>query len=198
MTNTVIFSVVQYDWRKINDWKRKENKGEPVARYFIKLIENNDYKNLCSCKSFLGDHQGKDDYSANFALILAILTVLNNINNKGKRIYEKDIQIDRKECKNLFVKSNLMKIKLNNEKLTEFHQFILTHYVSDDTTPNGAIYHFHPKFFYKKEVVDTFFAYLLWQNETEKSIETIAQDNNLLYKKAIEKTIISFCKKNKE
>ena len=25
MTKTVIFSVVQYDWRKINDWKRKEN-----------------------------------------------------------------------------------------------------------------------------------------------------------------------------
>ncbi len=177
---------------------RIDIKGEPVARYFIKLIENSDYNNLCRCKSLWGEFQGKEDYSADFAIILTILTVLNIINNKGKRIYEMDILIDKQECKKLFIKSNLMKIKLNNERLTEFHQFISSHYVSDDSTPNGAIYHFNPKFFYKKEVVDTFFAYLLWQNETEKSIETIAQDNNLLYKQAIEKTIMSFCKKNKE
>ena len=68
-----------------------------------------------------------------------------------------------------------MKIKLNNDKLLEFYQFIVTHYVLDDnknlSTPSGAIYNFHPKFFYKKEVVDTFFSYMIWRNQNEKSIQ---------------------------
>ncbi len=170
-------------------------KGEPVARYFIKLIESNDYNNLCRCNFFLGDSQGKDDYSADFAMILAILSVLNNISNNGKRTYQNDIQINRQDCKELFIKSNLMKIKLNNEKLKEFHQFILTHYVSDNTTSNGAIYHFHPKFFYKKEVVDTYFAYMFWNNQTEKDLQTVATENSLLFHKGLARTINSFCRK---
>ena len=170
-------------------------KGEPLARYFIKLIENNDYQNLCSCKSFLGDYKDKNDYSGDFALILTILSVLNNISNNGKRIYEIDIKIDKKKCETLFKKSGIMTIKLNNDKLLEFYQFIVTHYVLDDnknsSTPSGAIYNFHPKFFYKKEVVDAFFSYMIWRNQDEKSIQEIAIDNNLSYKEELESTILS-------
>ena len=177
-------------------------KGEPLARYFIKLIENNDYQNLCNCKSFLGDYKDKKDYSADFALILAILSVLNNVSNNGKRIYVIDIKIDKKECENLFVKSGLMKTKLNDEKLLEFYNFIIAHYVlSDDknlSTPSGAIYHFHPKFFYKKEVVDNFFAYMIWKNQKEKSIQEIAIDNSFSYKREIETIILNFCGKGQE
>ena len=66
-----------------------------------------------------------------------------------------NIKIDKKKCETLFKKSGIMTIKLNNDKLLEFYQFIVTHYVLDDnknsSTPSGAIYNFHPKFFYKKE-----------------------------------------------
>ena len=181
---------------------RVDIKGEPLARYFIKLIENNDRNNLCNCKSFFRDDKDKSDYSADFALILAILSVLNNINNNGKRVYVSDINIDRKKCENLFTKSGLMKIKLNNEKLLEFYRFIITHYTIDGnknlSTPSGAIYSFHPKFCYKKEVVDNFFAYMIWQKQKEKSIEEIAIDNNLSYNKEIQTIILSLCPKNKK
>ena len=95
----------------------------------------------------------------------------------------------------------VIKIQLNNEKLLEFYQFIVAHYVLDDnknlSTPSGAIYNFHPKFFYKKEVVDNFFAYMIWQNQKEKSIQEIATDNNLSYSKEIQAIILSLCLKKK-
>ena len=92
-------------------------------------------------------------------------------------------------------------VKLNNDKLLEFYQFIVTHYVLDDnknlSTPSGAIYNFHPKFFYKKEVVDTFFAYMIWRNQNEKSIQEIAIDNNLSYEEELESIILSLSEKEK-
>ena len=95
-----------------------------------------------------------------------------------------------------------MKINLKNEKLLEFYQFIAAHYVLDGnknlSTPSGAIYSFHPKFCYKKEVVDNFFAYMIWKNQKEKSIEEIAIDNNLSYNKELQAIILGLCPKNKK
>lgn len=170
-------------------------KGEPIAKYFIHLIEKGDIQNIAKCRSLFGVSKEKHDYSVDFALILTILSVLNNIHNKGKRVYVSDIKIEKKEATLFIKRARLMEINLTDEILNNFYNLINKYYISDveNREAKGSIYHFDPKFYFSKQIVDSLFAYIYSRNHKDKTIEVIAEEKGLEFKKSIFKTISSFC-----
>lgn len=161
--------------------------GEPVALYFIKLLENCDNYTLNMYRSL-------DDGRQNtcFAKILAILSAINILYlNKRKYVYDIDIKYDN--AKIIFNKCKLIKLSIPEIKLNEYYNFIIEHYISNDMKyTSGCVYGFNPKFNYKKEVVDTVFAYLFWINQDNADIPTICSEKNLNYNEDVYKIIDDF------
>ena len=204
MRSSIIDVTIGYLYADIEDFKKKQRfhkehrkhsleiKGEPIALLFIKFFENCDCDSLNNYHSVCGIHKDKKDFSATFALVLSMLSVINSLYLKGKREYLYDVQIDSKTAKTVFAKCKLLTVTINDELLDSFYEFIISHYVATETksTPEGGLYSFHPKFNYKKEVVDTFFAYFYHKNQPQRNLEDICLEKGLSHKKGID-TIIS-------
>lgn len=174
-------------------------KSEPIALLFIRFIEQNDIDNFIYYR-YAWNNSDKKDRSVNFALILAILSVVNNLNNKGKREYLYDIIIEPKTVKKLFKKCELLNIKVDDEALNDYYTFITENYIADkkETEDRKRLYGFHPKLAFDQNVVDMLFSYLYWKNQKEHTIKEMANKHNLTYRKDIEKIILSLCPENKE
>ena len=204
MRSSIIDVTIGYPYADVDDFKKKQRfhkdhrehsleiKGEPIALLFIKFFENCDCDSLNNYHSVCGIHKDKKDFSATFALVLSMLSVINSLYLKGKREYLYDVQIDSKIAKTVFAKCKLLTVTINDELLDSFYEFIISHYVATETksTPEGGLYSFHPKFNYKKEVVDTFFAYFYHKNQPQRNLEDICLEKGLSHKKGID-TIIS-------
>lgn len=165
-------------------------KNEPVAQYFLRLIEKNDIFNLWQY-----DLLGSGKNTAYFAKILAILSVLNMLNNGNKREYLYDIEIDEVSVRKTFKESNFLKMEIREAEIQEYYSFILAHYVEDVESNNlasGGIYGFNPKFNFKKEVVDTYFAYLLSCIQNNKSVDVVVKEKGYVFNKNLYNKIISF------
>ena len=189
----------------VDDFKKKQRfhkgyrehsleiKGEPIALLFVKFFENCDCDSLNNYHSVCSIYKDQKDFSATFALILAMLSVINNLHLNGKREYLYDVQIDSKTAKTVFEKCKLLNLSFGNELLDTFYEFIVSHYVAAETknTSKGGLYSFHPKFNYKKAVVDTFFGYFYQKNQADKTVEDICSEKGLDYRKCVEKTILS-------
>lgn len=211
MRSSIIDVTIGYSYVDIDDFKKKQRfhkehrehsleiKGEPIALLFIKFLENCDCDSLNNYHSVYGIHKDKKDFSATFALVLAMLSVVNSLHLKGKREYLHDVQIDNKTAKTVFVNCKLLNVSFSNELLSTFYEFIISHYVAAETknTPEGGLYGFHPKFNYKKEVVDTFFGYLYQKNQTDKGVEDVCLEKGLIHRKGIEKIILSLTSSDK-
>lgn len=207
MWSSIIDVTIGYIYADIDDFKKKqlfhkehrkhrlEIKSEPIALLFIMFFENCDCDSLNDYHSVFGIHKDRKDFSATFALVLAMLSVINSLHLKGKREYLYDVQIDSQTAKTVFVNCKLLNISFSNELLSIFYEFIVSHYVAAEMkkTPEGGMYGFHPKFCYKKEVVDTFFGYLCQKNQADKKVEDIYLEMNLIYRKSIEKKHIKSC-----
>lgn len=174
-------------------------KSEPIALLFIRFIEQNDIDNFIYYR-YAWNNSDKKDRSVNFALILAILSVVNNLNNKGKREYLYDIIIEPKTVKKLFKKCELLNIKVDDEALNDYYTFITENYIADkkETEDRKRLYGFHPKLAFEQNVVDMLFSYLYWKNQKEHTIKEMANKHNLTYRKDIEKIILSLCPENEE
>ena len=174
-------------------------KSEPIALLFIRFIEQNDIDNFIYYR-YACNNSDKKDRSVNFALILAILSVVNNLNNKGKREYLYDIIIEPKTVKKLFKKCELLNIKVDDEALNDYYTFITENYIADkkETEDRKRLYGFHPKLAFEQNVVDMLFSYLYWKNQKEHTIKEMANKHNLTYRKDIEKIILSLCPENEE
>ena len=133
--------------------------------------------------------------TAYFAKILAILSVLNMLNNGNKREYLYDIEIDEVSVRKTFKESNFLKMEIREAEIQEYYSFILAHYVEDVESNNlasGGIYGFNPKFNFKKEVVDTYFAYLLSCIQNNKSVDVVVKEKGYVFNKNLYNKIISF------
>lgn len=174
-------------------------KSEPIALLFIRFIEQNDIDNFIYYR-YAWNNSDKKDKSVNFALILAILSVVNNLNNKGEREYLYDIIIEPKTVKKLFKKCELLNIKVDDEALNDYYTFITENYIADkkETEDRKRLYGFHPKLAFEQNVVDMLFSYLYWKNQKEHTIKEMANKHNLTYRKDIEKIILSLCPENEE
>lgn len=192
------------DFRKKERFHRKDRvysldiKGEPISLLFIRFIEQNDIEHFIYY-SYAWNNLDKKDRSISFALILTILSVVNNLNHKGKRKYCYDIVIEPKTVKQLFKKCKLLNIKANDQVLNDYYTFITENYIADKekTENQKKLYGFHPKLAFDQNVVDMLFAYLYWKNQNDHTIQEIASKYNLNYIKSIEKIILSLCSENK-
>ena len=81
------------------------------------MTENCDCDSLNNYHSVCGIHKDKKDFSATFALVLAMLSVVNSLHLKGKREYLHDVQIDNKTAKTVFVNCKLLNVSFSNEYL---------------------------------------------------------------------------------
>ena len=201
----IIDVTIGYSSPDIEDFKHKQRfhsnhrkysleiKGEPIALLFIRFFENCDCDSLNNYHSVWNIHKDREDYSATFALLLAMLSVINSLHLKGKREYFLDVQIDNKTAKTVFMNCDLLNFKISNALLDLFYEFIISHYVAEESKsiPEGGLYSFHPKFNYRKDVVDTLFGYLYQKNQPDKSTEDICLEKGLIHRKGIEKTIIN-------
>ncbi len=195
----------------IEDFRQKERfhkkdriygldiKGEPISLLFIRFIEQNDIKHFVYY-SYAWNNPDKKDRSVSFALILTMLSVLNNLHHKGKREYLYDINIEPKAVRQLFKKCELLNIKVDDQTLNDFYSFITENYIVDkkETEERKRLYSFHPKLSFDQNVVDMLFAYLYWKNQKEHTLQEIATEHNLIYRKGIEKIILNLCPENAE
>lgn len=174
-------------------------KGEPISLLFIKFIEHNDIEHFIYY-SYAWNNPEKKDRSVSFAVILTMLSVLNNLHHKGKREYLYDINIEPKAVRRLFKKCELLKIKVDDQALNDFYSFITENYIVDkkEAEERKRLYGFHPKLSFDQNVVDMLFAYLYWKNQKEHTLQEIATKHNLIYRKGIEKIILSLCPENTE
>lgn len=200
MRSSIIEVSIGYPFADVDDFKKRQRfhiehrqhrleiKGEPIALLFIKFFENCDYDSLSNYYSLCDIHKGKKDFSATFALVLTMLSVINSLYLKGKREYLYDVQIDGRTAKTVFANCKLLDVTINDELLNSFYEFIISCYVAKESKsiPEGGVYSFHPKFNYKKEVVDTFFAYFYQKNQSEKSLKDIYLEKRLSHRKEIE------------
>jgi len=165
--------------------------GEPIARYLLRLIENNDIKTLR-----MYDHMGSRNDSWCFAKTLAVLSVLDMVYRKYKRTYMIDIKIKEHDDEALFKKCDLLKLNADKDTINKYYSFILSHYVKcvdkEISEGPGGIYGFNPKFVYNKIVVDTYFAYVIWKMQDGLSIETIAKENGFEYSTEIKDLLQRF------
>ena len=182
-------------FRKRIRWLKEEKvylldtKAEPIARLFLRMIEKNDIKNLS-----MYDYMNSTSKS-HFAKILTTLSVLDMLCRGNKRKYVADININEATTKQIYNSCNLIDIRAAKDEILEYYQFILARYVKESarnvTTVSGSSYHFCPKFNFDKNVVDTFFSYILWLNNPESDIKDIATENKFEYVPAIHEVIDS-------
>lgn len=195
----------------VEDFRKKESfhregriysldiKSESISLLFIRFIEQNDIEHFVYY-SYAWNNSDKKDRSVSFALILAILSVVNNLTHKGKREYLYEIIIEPKTVKKLFKKCELLNIKVDDEALNDYYTFITENYIADkkEIEDRKRLYGFHPKLAFDQNVVDMLFSYLYWKNQKEYNIQEMANKHNLTYRKGIEKIILSLCPENKE
>lgn len=193
------------DFRKKESFHREKRiysldiKGEPISLLFIRFIEQNDIEHLIYY-SYAWNNPDKEDRSVSFAVILTMLSVLNNLYHKGKREYLYDINIEPKAVRQLFKKCELLNIKVEDQALNDFYSFITENYIADkkETEEHKRLYSFHPKLSFDQNVVDMLFAYLFWKNQKEHTLQEIANEHNLIYRKGLEKIILSLSPENAE
>lgn len=204
LRSSIIETIIEFPFSDVDDFRKKQRlhseeqkfsidiKGEPIALLFMRFFENCDYDKLNSYSSLCSPQNGKDN-SATFALILSMLSVINRIHSKEQISFVQDTRIDRNTAKTVFKNCYLLNLTLKDELLNEFYEFVVSNYVAtgENDYPHGTIYGFHPKFNYKIEIVDTFFAYLYQKNQTNNSVENICRQKGLVYKKSVENTILS-------
>lgn len=156
-----------------------EIKAEPFARYLLRLIENNELFHL-SQLSYLG----MDNISAAFAKILATLSVLNMVYKGNRREYLYDVNIDVHAVKELYSKHDFLNVAVKGDELKKCYELILKCYTkgagSKNTYSNGGVYGFNPKFNFDKIVVDSYFTYLTWKEQTNKDVIEVAKENQFL------------------
>ena len=193
------------DFREKERFHRKDRiysldiKGEPISLLFIRFVEQNDIEHLIYY-SYAWNNPDKKDRSISFAVILTMLSVLNNLFHKGKREYIYDINIEPKAVRQLFKKCELLNIKVDDQTLNDFYSFITENYIADkkETEERKKLYSFHPKLSFDQNVADMLFAYLYWKNQKEHTLQEIANGHKLIYRKGIEKIILSLYSENAE
>ena len=195
----------------IDDFRQKERfhkeeqaynldiKGEPISLLLIRFIENNDIEHL-SYYSYMWNNPDKKDKSVSFALILAMLSVINNLHHDGKREYLYDIKIEPEAVKQLFIKCKLLNIKTDNQSLDDYYTYITENYISNKQEANGnkKAYGFHPKFVFEEIVVDMLFAFLYSKNQKDRNIQEISSARGLKYNEDVEKIILNLYKENEK
>lgn len=192
------------DFRKKERFHKEEQtynldiKGEPISLLLIKFIENNDIEHL-SYYGYMWNNSNKKDQSVSFALILAMLSVINNIHHGGKREYLYDIIVNPEEVNQIFKKCKLLNIKIDNQSLDDYYDFIAENYIANrqESKDNKKAYGFHPKFVFEGTVVDMLFAYLYSRTQKDQTIQEVAISRDLTYSKDIEEIILSLVPEKK-
>lgn len=200
MRFSIIDMTISHPYTDVDDFRQKRrihkdcNKtsleiiSEPIALLFIRFFENSDCDSLNDYNYACAVQANKADCYATFALVLAMLSVINSLSLNGKREYRNDVQIDVETAKIVFANSNMFNMTIKDEWLNMFYDFIAAHYVVEgsEKTPKGGLYDFHPKFRYRKDIFNMFFAYLYHNNQKQKSIQDICKEKNWVYKEEIE------------
>lgn len=171
---------------------RLDIKNEPVALLFLKMVEKNDVQNLSLYYRLCSEKN-----TANFAKILTILAVFNILHNGNKRKYVFDLDIKEDSTKNLFKESRFLEIKIQEDEIEEYYTFILDHYVKDNDSDSKRIYNFNPKFIFNKEVVDTYFTYLLLNIKNAKTKEDITKEKGYIINEILYDKIAAFATSNR-
>ena len=195
----------------IDDFRKKESfhkedriynldiKGEPISLLLIRFIEQNDIEHLIHY-SYMWNNPDKKDQSVSFALILAMLSVINNLHHNGKREYLYDIKIEPEAVKQLFIECKLLNIKTDDQALNNYYAYITENYISNkqEATGNKKAYGFHPKLVFEEIVVDMLFAFMYSKNQNDCTIQEASLAHGLKYNKDVEEIILDLYKENEK
>ena len=193
------------DFRKKERFHKEEQiynldiKGEPISLLLIRFIEHNDIEHL-TYYSYMWNNPDKNDKSVSFALILAMLSVINNLHHGGKREYLYDIKIEPEAVKQLFIKCKLLNIKTDDQTLNNYYAYITENYISNKQEAKGSkkAYGFHPKLVFEETVVDMLFAFLYSKNQKDCTVQEVSSARGLTYNKYVEEIILGLYKENEK
>ena len=146
-------------------------KAEPISLLFLKMFENQDYKNI---KMFLTMNLSEKTMS--FIRALTSLSIVSILYKENKREYFVDLDIDETKTKYKLKEFRFNELPSTDEELEELYQYIVRYYSKENIDKNNKnrqytkekCYGFNPKFDIKEEVIKNYF-YIIFKNRRKES-----------------------------